>query len=353
MGLAGALMGRVPSRELLFFTSQLSLMLETGASLTDALGAIASQSENALLRETLERVTTDVIGGRMFSTALAAHPKVFSSIYVSMVRAGEQGGFLNDMLMRLTEFQRLRQELSSKIWSNLAYPAVLIVMSFSTVIFMVTYVLPKFLEVFEGKEDVLPLPTKFLMASSYSLTNYWYIYVAATLGSIVGIISWIRSDLGRGQWDRWKLHLPLVGKICRLLYASRLLRTLGVMLESGVPLLDGVEVTSGTVGNQEYVSFLAELSDSVERGQRLADSFQRSPLFTPTIKQMVNTGEMSGNTGMVMLRMADHYDGVVAERLKGLTSLLEPLIVAAMGVTVGFISMALFLPLFKISRSVH
>jgi type IV pilus assembly protein PilC len=353
MGLAAALTGRVPPRELLFFTSQLSLMLETGASLTDALGAIAAQTENALFRGVLERITTDVTGGKMFSSSLATHPKVFSTIYVSMVRAGEKGGFLNDMLRRLTEFQRLRQELSSKIWSNLAYPAVLTLMSLSVVIFMMTYVLPKFLEVFEGKEDILPLPTKLLMATSYSLMDYWYIYLAAALGLIVGGVSWLRTATGRRQWDRWKLRIPLTGKICQLLYASRLLRTLGVMLESGVPLLDGVDVTSGTVGNQEYVGFLVQLSDSVERGQRLADSFQHSPLFTPTIKQMVNTGEMSGNTGMVMLRMADHYDNVVAERLKGLTSLLEPLIVAAMGVTVGFIAMALFLPLFKISRAVH
>lgn len=342
----------VSSKEVMFFTSQLSIMLETGTNLTTSLQAISDQCTNPKLKKTLLAVVTDVTGGKTFSASLARHPRIFSNIYIAMVRAGELGGFLNEMLTRLLEFQKLKQDLRSKVSTALAYPAVLAGMSVAVVVFMVTYVLPQMTSVFEGKEDILPVITKVVLAASHVCVTWWPLIVGGVLAAVVGFLVWIHTTAGRKIFDRLKVRLPLVGSLSRLLYASRLLRTMGVMLESGIPLLDGVDVTRGTIGNTEYASFLDNVERNVREGRTLSEPFSRSTLFSPIVKQMVSTAEATGSTGMVMLKMADHYEEEMTVRLKGLTALLEPAIVVAMGIVVGTIALALFLPLFKLSSAV-
>ncbi|MFO7898834.1 MAG: type II secretion system F family protein [Planctomycetota bacterium] len=342
----------VSRKDVLFFTSQLAVMLDTGTSLTASLQAIADQCQNPRMRAVVESILADVVGGRMLSSALGRHPRVFSSVFVSMVRAGELGGFLNQMLNRLHEFQKLKEETRSKIVTAMAYPAVLTVMSIGVVLFMIMYVLPRLTKVFEGKEDILPVITKVVLATSDVFVAWWPLIFGGLVAAIGGAVAWAHTPTGRRFFDRAKISLPLVGSVARLLYASRLLRTLGVMLESGIPLLDGLEVTRGTVGNSQYVDFLDDAHEKVRQGKTLSDPFSRCPLFTPAVRQMVSTGEATGTTGMVMLRMADYYEDEMTARLKGLTALLEPAIVVAMGGVVGFIALALFLPLFRLSRAV-
>lgn len=342
---------KVSDRELVFFTSQLQLLMETGSSLTESLGAIEAQIDNRSLSEAVRSVSIDVQGGKMLSTALARRPKIFTTIYVSMVRAGETGGFLVEMLQRLVQILKLKNGLKSKIKSAMAYPAILTFMSVGVVIFMMTFVLPRFASIFEGREAILPVTTLALMAVANFVVNYWPFILAALVLLIVGVALGLRTEQGKVFAQKLMLRVPLIGTTCRMLYASRLLRTLGVMLESGIPLLDGVEVTRGTVGHCEYVTFLDAVEKSVKEGRTLAEPFAKSNLFAPAVKQMVHTAEMTGSTGMVMLKMADHYEEEVEIRLKVLTSMLEPLIVVIMGSVVGFISMSLFLPLFKISRT--
>jgi type IV pilus assembly protein PilC len=344
--------GGVSSKEVMFFTSQMSIMLETGTNLTTALAAIADQSSNPRMRATINGVHNAVTGGRTFSSALAQHPKVFNTIFVSMVRAGEMGGFLNEMLNRLHEFQKLKAEVRSKISTALAYPTVLALMSACVVIFMVTFVLPKMTAVFEGKEEILPTITKVVMAASAGFIAYWPYILVGCIGAVVMFMVWIRTAAGRTIFDHLKVKLPVIGPMCRLLYSSRLLRTLGVMLESGIPLLDGVDVTRGAIGNTDYAMFLDKVEQSVREGKTLSEPFKRSMLFTPIVKQMIMTAEITGSTGIVMLKMADHYEEEMTVTLKTVTSLLEPLIVVAMGITVGVLAMALFLPLFKLSSAV-
>jgi len=190
-----------------------------------------------------------------------------------------------------------------------------------------------------------------LIASADFTVDYWPFILAGLVALLVGVSLFVRSDRGRALLQKAVLRLPLVGPACRVLYVSRLLRTLGVMLDSGIPLLDGVGVTRGTVGNCEYVSFLEHVEHSVKEGRNLSESFAHSNLFAPAVKQMIHTAEMTGSTGMVMLKMADHYEEEVETRLKALTSMLEPMIVVVMGSVVGFITMSLFLPLFKLSRT--
>jgi type II secretory pathway component PulF len=343
--------GKVSDRELIFFTSQLSLLMETGSSLTESLSTIETQIANRSLREAVQQVSLDVQSGKMLSTALGRKPKLFTSIYVSMIRAGETGGFLVEMLHRLVQILKLKNDLKTKIKSAMAYPAVLIVMSTGVLVFMVTFVLPRFAALFEGKEAILPATTKVLMAASSFAVDRWPLLLGGLVALIVGALFAARSTQGRIFLQRLILRVPLIGVTCRILYASRLLRTLGVMLESGIPLLDGVEVTRGTVGNREYVTFLDHVEESVKEGKSLSEPFAQSPLFAPVVKQMVHTAEMTGSTGTVMLKMADYYEEEMEVRLKTLTAMLEPLIVVVMGSVVGFIAMSLFLPLFKISRS--
>jgi len=342
----------VSSKEVMFFTSQLSIMLETGTNLTTGLQAIASQTSNPRMKRVLDHVVMDVTGGKTFSAALARHPKVFTEVFVSMVRAGELGGFLNEMLNRLHEFQKLKQEVRSKVSTALAYPVVLATMSLGVVVFMVTYVLPKMTVVFEGKEDILPLITKIVLAVSHGVVTWWPGIVGGTIVAVVGFIAWIHTPGGRSLFDSFKISAPVLGSMSRLLYSSRLLRTMGVMLESGIPLLDGVEVTRGTVGNTQYAAFLTRVERTVQEGKTLSDSFETSTLFNPIMKQMISTAEVTGSTGMVMLKMAEHYEQEMTVKLKTLTALLEPAIVVAMGSAVGVIAMALFLPLFKMSSAV-
>jgi len=353
MGLSDISIGSgISAKEVMFFTSQLSIMLETGTNLTTSLAAIASQCTNPRLKRTIEAVHLDVTGGKTFSSALARHPKVFTTVFVSMVRAGELGGFLTEMLNRLHEFQKLKQEIRSKIVTALAYPTVLAVMSLGVVIFMVAYVLPRMTSVFKGKEEILPTITKVVLGVSHGFVTWWPAIVGGLLGLVIGLVAWRRTAGGRRMFDRLKVSLPLIGPLSRLLYSSRLLRTMGVMLESGIPLLDGVAVTRGTVGNTEYASFLDRVGEKVRQGKTLSDPFSQSRLFTPIVKQMITTAEATGSTGMVMLKMAGHFEEEMTAKLKGLTALLEPAIVVAMGAVVGTIALSLFLPLFKLSSAV-
>jgi len=344
--------GKVSDKELIFFTSQLALLMETGSSLTESLAAIEAQISNRELREAVHGVSADVQGGKMLSTAMARKPKIFSTIYVSMVRAGEMGGFLVNMLQRLVDVLKLKYGLVTKVKSAMAYPAVLTVMSVGVVVFMITFVLPRFASLFEGKEAVLPVTTRVLMAVAAFTVAWWPLVLAVLLAMLAGAALLARTEAGRLLVQKMLVRAPLIGPVCRILYASRLLRTLGVMLDSGIPLLDGVEVTRGTVGNCEFVAFLDQVAENVKEGKNLSDPFSKSKLFAPAVKQMIQVAEMTGNSGIVMLKMADHYDEEVETRLKTLTSLLEPAIVVVMGSVVGFIAMSLFLPLFKISRGI-
>jgi len=343
--------GKVSDKELIFFTSQLSLLMETGTSLTESLAAIEPQISNTALQDAVREVSLDVQSGKMLSTAMAKKPRIFTTIYVSMLRAGEAGGFMVEMLERLVQVLKLKSGLATKIKSAMAYPAVLTVMSMGVVVFMMAYVLPRFATLFEGKEAILPVTTLVLMGTARFITSYWPFILAGLAALGVGVYYALRSEQGKIVLQKLMIRGPVIGPTCRALYTARLLRTLGTMLESGIPLLDGVDVTRGTVGNREYVTFLDSVQVSVTGGKTLSEPFAKSHLFPPAVKQMVHTAEMTGSTGMVMLKMADHYEEEVEVRLKTLTSMLEPLIVVVMGSVVGFIAMSLFLPLFKISRT--
>ena len=342
---------RISIKDILFFSTQLSIMLDTGNSLTSSLATIGRQLDNPKMKEVIERIRLQVEGGQMLSTALGQHPKTFDTVFVSMIRAGETGGFLKEMLQRLVFFQKRQAHIRSTIRSALMYPFAIISIALAVILLLVIFVIPKFTVIFEGMGEALPTPTKILLGMVTIVTDYWYVVIAVLGAMIFGLIMALRTAWGRSILDTVKIRAPVVGKVIRSIYTSQLLRTLGVLIDGGVPLLEALQVVRSIFDNHHVVELIEKVIENVKRGSGLSAPFKMSPIIEPITAEMIRTGETSGAIGFVMLRLSDHYDEETEEKIKGLTSMLEPMMIVLMGVMVGFIAMAIILPIFKISGS--
>lgn len=342
----------VKAAELIFFSSQLSLMLEIGTSLANALRAIGDQTKNPAFKTIIQSISRNIEEGRQLSEALRQYPQVFNNTYVSMIKAGETGGFLKKVLDGIVEMQEKRQELTTQLRATMTYPAILGFMSFGVVVFVLIGILPKFKTLFEGKESLLPFTTLFLMAASRSLTAYWWVYIVSCSVLGIGFALWMGTPFGKRMIDLMTLRAPIVSNLANKIYTAQLLRTLGYLMESQVPLLQALEVTRSTFGNQFYRRFIDELREHVEQGGRLSQPFATSPYIMDSVKQMVATGEEVGNLPMVMLRLAKFYDMEIDRELKTVSSMIEPVALIVMGTIVGVIVSAVILPIFKISNAV-
>jgi len=341
----------VKSRELIFFSSQLSLMLEIGTSLANALRAIADQTKNGAFRRIIRSLNRDIEEGRQLSDALSRHPLVFNNTYTSMIKAGETGSFLKKALDGIVEMQEKRQELITQLRSTMTYPAILGILSIGVLVLVLVGILPKFAGLFEGKESLLPATTVFLMATSRSLTNYWWVYILSCLVLIIGTSYCVGTPTGRRIVDRVTLGAPVLSKLANKIYTAQLLRTIGHLMASQVPLLEALDVTRNTFRNQFYVEFINELRDHVQQGGRFAQPFSTSPYIMESVKQMVATGEEVGNLPTVMLRLAEFYDTEIDRELKTISSMIEPAALIVMGSIVGVLVSAVILPIFKISNA--
>lgn len=343
----------VKAAEVTFFTTQLALMLEVGTPLNLALDAVRRELSNPFFSNVLSEVARDIEQGRQLSDALARHPKVFDNVFISMARAGEAGGFLRETLERMVGMQEKRQALRNQLRSAMTYPVVLTLLGVLVVVFIMVGVLPKFIGIFEGKEAILPLSTRFLMAASESLRQYWAYYLAGCIGTAVGIKCWVGSAYGRGTVDRLLIHGPVVSHLANQIYTSEMLRTMGYLLESRVPLLQALRVTGPTVRNSIYRKLVDTIEETVSRGERFARPFGDLAPIPPTVKQMVSVGEEVGQLPKVMLRLANYYDGRVDEALKRFVAIIEPLALIVLGGIVDVIVSSIVLPLFRLSRALH
>lgn len=343
--------GRVSGRDLIYFTSQLSLMLEVGTSLTDAVRALEGQTENPALRSVLHDLGTAMEEGQSFSMALSRHERVFDGMFVSMVRAGEAGGYLRDALERIVEMREKREALIAQVRSALAYPIILGGMSIVVVIFVVAGVLPKFMPLFAGKEHILPLSTRMLMWLSRSLCGYWWAYILAAAVAVTGLRGFLLSPPGRSLRDRLAVTLPVIGPLTNKILTGQLLRTLGHLLESHVPLTDALTVTRLTIRNRYYRRLVDRVEEIVRGGGRLATAFQGFAYMPASVRQMLATGEEAGNLYRVMLRLARHYDGEIEHELKRVAALIEPIALIFLGSIVGLIVSSVILPLFKLAHA--
>ena len=341
----------VKTRALATATGQLALMLSTGTSLVDSLQALADQAKEQRLGEILTSVAGEVSAGSTLAVALEAHPGVFDGFYISAVRSGEATGRLPDVFKRLEKYLEKRLELRASMITALIYPAVVTTMAIFAVTFVVTFVLPKFVDIFERSNVALPMPTRMLMAISGFVVSYWYLLLAALIAAPTAVYFYVKSPRGSKVADAVMLKLPVVGALTNMVQSSMLLRTMGTLLEAGVPLYESLGVAKDACTNGQFRQFATDVSAGIVRGEDLGSNFRKSDLMSPSIKQMITTGERTGRLPMVLAAITDHLDATADRQMKRLSAVFEPLIIIVMGVVIGFIAVSVLLPLFRLSSA--
>ena len=340
------------TRDILDFTTQLAVMIRAGISLRQALDGIGEQVTNVKFKRMIQEIKSDVESGKQFSEAIAKFPGCFNPLYVNMVRASEMSGSFAKMLDRIAAFMTQQMETRKMVVSASIYPGIIAIMAVSVTIFLLTFVLPRFAGVFQGKEDVLPWPTIFLMGLSSWMVEYWWAVLVGLLLGVVGFVAGGRTTSGRRWIDHGKLRMPLFRGMFRALYVSRSLQTMGELLNAGVPVLDSITVTADITGNVHYRSLWLGVHSSVKQGRKIHSELDRSTLLPASVNQMISAGEESGKLSEVLQEISEYYAGVLRNALKTLTSMIEPLLIVVMGSVVGFIAMAIILPIFKMSSIV-
>jgi len=339
-------------KDILNFTNQLAVMIKAGISLQDSLESIASQQRNQKFKAIIFDLKTKIEAGQSFSQALAEHPQVFSNLYINMVAAAEVSGSLSSMLQKLTEYLDAEAETRSQVRGAMIYPVMIAIMAVVVTIFLLCFVLPRFTAIFAGKERLLPTPTKMLMASSAFLRGYWYFIVPAVGAVMWGFWYFIGTTTGRLWWDRTKLALPLIRTLCRSLYITRSLHTMGVLIRAGVPILNTISITAQIAGNVLYKAMWLGVHEEVRQGKKIASSLDRYTLMPHNVVQMLRSGEDSGTLGDVLRDISAYYARELKTVIKTVTSMIEPIMICIMGVIVGFIAMSIILPIFKMSSLV-
>ena len=339
-------------KDVLNFTSQLAVMIKAGISIRSAIEAIADQIDNPRFQSIVEEIKHDVESGKQFSDALGKHKRVFSPLYVNMVRASELSGSFGHMLERIAAYLGQQLETRSMVRSAMVYPCLILFMAASTTIFLLTFVLPRFIVLFEGKEAALPMPTKILMAISAFMVDYWYILLLAVVGAAWGFILMVKTPWGRFWWDKTKITVPIFRKLTRSLYISRSMHTMGELVNAGVPMLDTIHITGNITGNVLYQKLWRAVHKTVKDGKKIAFSLSRTQLLPRSVVQMVSSGEESGRLGEVLTDVSEFYAKELRTVIKNVTAMIEPLMIIAMGIVVGFIAMSIILPIFKLSSLV-
>lgn len=342
-----------PSRkDILNFTNQLAVMVRAGISIQEALEAIGGQVENMKFRAVILDIKTRIESGQSFSQSLAEHPSIFSNLYINMVAAAEISGSLSDMLQKLSDYLDQEAETRSQVKGAMIYPVIIAVMAVVVTTFLLCFVLPKFTAIFAGKEHLLPKPTLLLMATSAILRGYWYVIVPAIGAGIWGFYYFINTTGGRLWWDKVKLKVPLVRALCRSLYITRSLHTMGVLVRAGVPILNTINITASITGNSLYKNMWLRVHEEVRQGKKISQSLGEYTLMPGNVLQMIRSGEESGNLGDVLRDIAGFYARELTTTIKTVTSMIEPIMIVVMGVLVGFIAMSIVLPIFKMSSLV-
>lgn len=340
-------------REVLDFTTQLAVMTRAGIGIRQALEGISEQIENPRFKRILHEIRMDVEGGKQFSEAIAAHPKLFSPLYVSMVRASEMSGSFSKMLDRIASYLAQEVETRRMVIGASIYPGLIAAMAISVTVFLLTFVLPRFAAVFAGREDVLPGPTKFLMGLSTFMVEWWWaILIGAAVLAAAGTLA-LRTTAGRVLFDRFKLRCPIANRMFRALYISRSLHTMGELLNAGVPVLDTIAITGDISGNAVYRRMWRGVYGGVKQGRTIQSQLLKDTLLPRPVVQMIAAGEESGKLGEVLEEVSSYYHRVLRDAIKAVTGMIEPLMIVLMGSCVGFIAMAIILPIFKMSSLVN
>lgn len=342
-------------KDLVVFTRQFGTMINAGLPLVQCLEILSTQSENKVLRETIGEVKTQVEAGSTFSDALRRHPKVFDDLYVNLVHAGEVGGLLDTILTRLAKYIEKAMKLKGQVKSAMIYPAAIMGVAVAVISVLMIWVIPIFAKMFvelSGGKVGLPGPTQLVIDISNVFTSYWYLIFGSLVAIIFGIKKYYATVQGRKAIDKLLLKMPVFGDLIRKASVAKFTRTLGTLLASGVPLLDGMTICAKTAGNKVIEETLINARASISGGKTIADPLAASGVFPKMVTHMIAVGESTGALDAMLGKIADFYEDEVDQAVASLTSLLEPIMMVFLGIVIGFIVIAMYLPIFKMSDAI-
>ena len=345
--------GAITMRDIVIFTRQFSTMINSGLPLVQALDILSKQSESPALAAVTRQVVFDVESGHTVADALAKHPKAFSDLYVNMVAAGEAGGILDTILMRLATLMEKNDALVRKVKGAMIYPGVIMSVAGGAILILLLFVIPVFQSMFDSVGLTLPLPTRIVVGMSKFVTGYWWAIGLSVVGAFYGIKAWYKTPDGKLRLDRLMLQAPILGDVLRKSAVSRFTRTLGTLISSGVSILDGLEITAKTAGNRVISDAIMASRASIAGGDTISAPLARSNVFPPMVISMIAVGEQTGGLDEMLSKIADFYDEEVDTAVSNLLSLLEPVMIVFLGVVVGGMVVAMYLPIFDMINTVQ
>jgi type IV pilus assembly protein PilC len=344
--------GKVKMKSLVVFSRQFATMIDAGIPILRCLEILTTQCKDPVLKPALDMVTQDVKGGISLNEALAKHPNIFSKLYVNMIRAAEIGGILDTILDRLSGFLEYEAEVKGKIKSAMMYPVLVLCFSQIMLFVLFSFVLPKFKEIFDGMDVELPAITAALFAMGDFMQKFWWMILIALAAGFIALKSYSKTPKGKYQTDFIKLKIPVMGELTLKMSVARFCRTLGTLINSGVPMMRSLEIVGETLGNQVLTTAVDQTRLSIREGNKLSEPMAASGLFPTMVTQMIDTGEESGRLSEMLVKVGDFYDSEVEQTVKGLTSMIEPLLIIFLGVVVGFIAISVMTPIFKLVNSI-
>lgn len=344
--------GKIILADLVVFTRQLATMIEAGITIVQSLQALADQTSNKVMRDTIRDVCMRVESGESFSEALQRHPKAFNRLYFSMVSAGEKGGLLAEILARLATYLENTERLRKKVKTALMYPTAVTVVAICITTFLLVKVIPTFSEVYSGFGAKLPGPTQFMISLSGLVQHYLLLLIVVAGLATWGWLYFIKTKTGREFWDKYRLRIPVFGAIAHKICLARFTRTLSSLVRSGVPILEVLQIVSATVGNVVMEKAIKSAAQDIERGEGISVAIGKNPIFPAMVTRMMSAGEQTGNIDSMLERVAKFLDDEVDSTLSGLMSLIEPMLIVFLGVVIGGMVVCMFLPIFNLANVV-
>ncbi|MGD8240912.1 MAG: type II secretion system F family protein [Armatimonadota bacterium] len=339
---------KVKLRELVIFSRQFATMINAGMNLMKCLDVLRGQTGDERLKKIIDQARSDIASGQSLTEALSKHPRVFSPLYVNMIKAAEAGGILDVILNRLASYLEKEMEVMGKIKSAMVYPVIVLVFSILMTLVLVFFILPKFKTIFDDIGVALPLSTKLLLDSSYYAIHYWYVPVAVVVGTIIGYRAYTGTETGRYHVDALKLRLPIVGDLVRKMSISRFSRTFATLISSGVATPTALDIVSATTGNAVIEKAVQDAKQNIMHGDKLSSPLMISGVFPDMITQMISVGEETGRLDEMLTKVSDFYDEEVDAVIKGLTSIIEPVLIVGLGLLVGFVAVSVITPIYNL-----
>lgn len=344
---------RVSVSDIALTTRQLATLLKSGITLIESLTAIVDQVSNEKLKRVYGQIKSDVNEGSSLADAMGQHPSVFSQLYVSMIRAGEASGALDEVLIRLANFMEQQAKLKARIMSAMMYPAIMLGIGGMIMLLLFVVVIPRITKIFDQVKAQLPIQTKLLIFTADVVKGYWWLLIILAAGGVYFFVRWRRSEKGRPIWDRFVLGAPVFGQVVRMVAVTRFARTLATLLRSGVPVLAALEIVRDVLSNERLAEVIDDAREAIREGDSIAKPIERSRQFPPIVTHMIAIGEKSGQLEEMLEHVADNYDFQVNQKIDGLTSLLEPVMIVGMGAAVGYVVFAILLPILQLSQHVR